>query len=41
MTKLVITVFAALAFFAGPVLAGPTSDAPPTSYNGDFQMQGR
>jgi hypothetical protein len=41
MTKLVIAVFAALAIFAGPVLAGPTNDAPPTSYSGDFQMQGR
>lgn len=41
MTKLVITVFAALALFAGPVLAGPSGDNAPTSYNNDFQLQGR
>ena len=41
MTKLVIAVFAALSIFASPVLAAPQNDAPATSYNGDFQLQGR
>jgi len=41
MTKLVITVFAALSILASPVLAGPSNDSAPTSYNGDFQLQGR
>ncbi len=41
MTKLVITVFAALSIFASPVLAGPMSDTAPTGYTSDFQLQGR
>jgi hypothetical protein len=41
VTKLVIAVLAALSIFASPVLAAPHNDAPPTAYNGDFQLQGR
>jgi hypothetical protein len=41
VTKFVIAVLATLSIFASPVLAAPHNDVPPTSYNGDFQLQGR
>jgi hypothetical protein len=41
MSKLVIAVLAALSIFASPVLASPQNNVSPTSYNGDFQLQGR
>ena len=41
MSKLVMAVLAALSIFASPVLAAPHIDTSPTSYNGDFQLQGR
>ena len=41
MTKLVLAAVAALSIFASPVLAGPYEAGTATSYNGDFQLQGR
>ncbi len=41
MTKLVLAAVAALSILASPVLAGPWDNSAPTSYNGDFQLQGR
>jgi hypothetical protein len=41
MTKLVLAAVAALSIIASPVFAGPYEPSAPTSYNGDFQLQGR
>jgi hypothetical protein len=41
MTKLVLAAIAALSIIASPVFAGPIDTSAPTSYNGDFQLQGR
>ena len=41
MTKFVLAAVAALSLIASPVLAGPVNTSAPTSYNGDFQLQGR
>jgi hypothetical protein len=41
MTKLILAAFAALSIVATPVLAGPYDASTTTSYNGDFQLQGR
>jgi hypothetical protein len=41
MTKLVLAAIAALSIIASPVLAGTIDTSAPTSYNGDFQLQGR
>jgi hypothetical protein len=41
MTKFVLAAVAALSLIASPVLAGPADTSAPTSYNGDFQLQGR
>jgi hypothetical protein len=41
MTKLVLAAIAALSIIASPVFAGPYDASTTTSYNGDFQLQGR
>ena len=41
MTKFVLAAVAALSLIASPVFAGPIDTSAPTSYNGDFQLQGR
>jgi hypothetical protein len=41
MTKLILAAVAALSIVATPVLAGPNDASTSTSYNGDFQLQGR
>jgi len=42
MTKLVLAAaVAAVTIFASPVFAGPYDASTTTSYNGDFQLQGR
>jgi hypothetical protein len=41
LTKLTITVVAALALLASPVLAGPNSNSAPAQSSADFQLQGR
>ena len=42
MTKLILAAVAALSIVATPVLAGPNdASSSSTSYNGDFQLQGR
>ena len=41
MTKLILAAVAALSIVATPVLAGPYEAGTATSYNGDFQLQGR
>jgi hypothetical protein len=41
MTKLILAAVAALSIVASPVFAGPYDASTTTSYNGDFQLQGR
>ena len=41
MTKLILAAIAALSIVASPALAGPYDANTTTSYNGDFQLQGR